>query len=184
MREFRHSGSEKTGTLTRHQSAGLGILADPDVRCCAPAEGEATSRAEIRAFLRSRSADRHQGQRCSVIHRRAYLDHSRHQDLRQERRALLKSFLSGLFTSTAYTRSLVMKDPLSAFQASRPSSQKSGFDPNDHSGKALINVLRKLPARRALPGAYTSPPQACRGRPSAWSSVPRVRALYRVDRWC
>ncbi|MGO4843013.1 hypothetical protein AB4144_63155, partial [Rhizobiaceae sp. 2RAB30] len=49
----------------------------------------------------------------------------------------------GLFTSTAYTRS-VMKIPYLRSKAQAVIA-RSGFDPNDHSGKALINVLESYP---------------------------------------
>jgi glutamate dehydrogenase len=49
----------------------------------------------------------------------------------------------GLFTSTAYTRS-VMKIPYLRSKA-QAVIHKSGFDPHDHSGKALINVLESYP---------------------------------------
>jgi glutamate dehydrogenase len=75
MREFRYSGGEKSGTLTRSQSAGLGILADPDVRVLRRAEGEATT-PEIRSFLYGPDPlIVTKANAKSIVHRRAYLDY-------------------------------------------------------------------------------------------------------------
>ena len=55
---------------------------------------------------------------------------------------------------------------------------KSGFNPGDHSGKALINVLEILSARRAVPGAGADRCASMPKRSWRWSSG---RACAR---WC
>ena len=180
MREFRYSGSEKSGTLTRSANPGLGILADPNVRVLRRAEGEATT-PEIRAFLYGPDPlIVTKANAKSVVHRRAYLDYigiktfDRKGELSGELRVV------GLFTSTAYTRS-VMKIPYLRSKAETV-IRKSGFDPSDHSGKALINVLESYP-RDEL---FQIPVPTLRKHADAILGLverARVRALYRVDQF-
>ena len=60
--------------------------------------------------------------------------------------------------------------------------QKSGFDPNDHSGKALINVLESYPRDELFQIAV---PTLRKHAEAILGLVerPRVRALYRVDQF-
>ncbi|TGV47487.1 hypothetical protein EN803_42060, partial [Mesorhizobium sp. M2D.F.Ca.ET.160.01.1.1] len=84
----------------------------------------------------------------------------------------------GLFTSTAYTRS-VMKIPYLRSKAETIIA-KSGFNPSDHSGKALINVLESYP-RDEL---FQVPVPILRKHAEAILGLverPRVRALVRAD---
>ncbi|TIU83359.1 MAG: NAD-glutamate dehydrogenase, partial [Mesorhizobium sp.] len=86
----------------------------------------------------------------------------------------------GLFTSTAYTRS-VMKIPYLRSKAETIIA-KSGFNPEDHSGKALINVLESYP-RDEL---FQVPVPILRKHAEAILGLierPRVRALVRADQF-
>ena len=180
MREFRYSGGEKSGMLTRAPQAGLGILADPDVRVLRRAEGEATT-PEIRAFLHGPDPlIVTKANAKSVVHRRAYLDYVGIKTFDKKGALSGELRVVGLFTSTAYTRS-VMKIPYLRSKAETV-IQKSGFDPNDHSGKALINVLESYP-RDEL---FQVPIPVLRRHAEAILGLverPRVRALYRVDQF-
>jgi glutamate dehydrogenase len=180
MREFRYSGGEKSGTLTRSQSAGLGILADPDVRVLRRAEGDATT-PEIRAFLHGPDPlIVTKANAKSIVHRRAYLDYIGVKTFDAKGALVGELRIVGLFTSTAYTRS-VMKIP---YLRSKAESviQKSGFDPNDHSGKALINVLESYPRDELFQIAV---PTLRKHAEAILGLVerPRIRALYRVDQF-
>ena len=57
----------------------------------------------------------------------------------------------GLFTSTAYTES-VLRDPGAAPQGATQVLERSGFRADSHAGKDLLAGARDLPARRAVPG--------------------------------
>src|SRR5690606_11237132 len=86
----------------------------------------------------------------------------------------------GLFTSTAYTRS-VMNIPYLRSKAKSVVAE-AGFDPGDHSGKALINVLESYP-RDEL---FQIPVPTLRKHAEAILGLidrPRVRALVRVDQF-
>ncbi len=180
MREFRYTGSEKSGTLTRSAAPGLGILADPDVRVLRRAEGEATT-AEIRAFLHGPDPlIVTKANAKSVVHRRAYLDYIGIKTFDKKGALAGELRIVGLFTSTAYTRS-VQKIPYLRSKVEIV-IRKSGFDPSDHSGKALINVLESYP-RDEL---FQIPVPVLRRHSEAILGLterPRVRALYRIDQF-
>ena len=111
----------------------------------------------------------------SVVHRRTYLDYIGVKTYDSKGALAGELRIVGLFTSTAYTRS-VMKIPYLRSKAETVIA-KSGFDPHDHSGKALINVLESYP-RDEL---FQVPCRSCASMPrpsSAWSSG---RAC---GRWC
>ena len=180
MREFRYSGGEKSGTLTRSQATGLGILADPEVRVLRRAEGEATT-PEIRAFLHGPDPlIVTKANAKSIVHRRAYLDYIGIKTFDKKGALTGELRVVGLFTSTAYTRS-VMKIPYLRSKAETV-IRKSGFDPNDHSGKALINVLESYPRDELFQIAV---PTLRKHAEAILGLVerPRVRALYRVDQF-
>ncbi|MCX7305918.1 MAG: NAD-glutamate dehydrogenase [Hyphomicrobiales bacterium] len=180
MREFRYSGSEKSGTLSRSASIGLGILADPNVRILRRAEGEVTT-PEIRAFLYGPDPlIVTKANAKSVVHRRAYLDYIGIKTFDRKGKLTGELRVVGLFTSTAYTRS-VMKIPYLRAKADTV-IRKSGFAANDHSGKALINVLESYP-RDEL---FQVPVATLRKHADAILGLverPRVRALFRVDQF-
>ena len=116
----------------------------------------------------------------SIVHRRIYLDYIGVKTF--DKKGVLTGELRivGLFTSTAYTRS-VMKIPYLRSKAETV-IQKSGFDPNDHSGKALINVLESYPRDELFQIAV---PTLRKHAEAILGLVerPRVRALYRVDQF-
>ena len=180
MREFHYSGGEKSGTLTRSSVPGLGILADPDVRVLRRPEGETTT-PEIRAFLHGpEPLIVTKANAKSIVHRRAYLDYIGIKTFDDKGQVTGELRLVGLFTSTAYTRS-VLKIP---YLRSKTDAviKKFGFDPSDHSGKALINVLESYPRDELF---QISLPTLCSHAEAilGLAERPRVRALYRVDQF-
>ena len=181
MREFKYAGGEKSGTLTRSRDPGLGILADPDVRVLRRDTDGAATTPEVRAFLHGPDPlIVTKANAKSVVHRRIYLDYIGLKTY--DKRGALAGELRivGLFTSTAYTRS-VMKIPYLRSKA-QAVIEKSGFDPADHSGKALINVLEGYPRDELFQIAVPT----LRKHASAILGLverPRVRVLYRVDQF-
>jgi glutamate dehydrogenase len=182
MREFKYVGGEKTGMLERSNKRGLGILADPDVlvlRRDNSSDGSTTP--EIRAFLYGPDPlIVTKANAKSVVHRRAYLDYIGVKTYDSDGKLAGELRIVGLFTSTAYTRS-VMKIPFLRSKAQMV-IHKLGFDPNDHSGKALINVLESYP-RDEL---FQVPIPILRKHAEAILGLverPRIRALVRVDQF-
>jgi glutamate dehydrogenase len=181
MREFKYTGGEKSGTLERADKPGLGILKDPDVLVLRRGTEAVTTTPEIRAFLHGpEPLIVTKANAKSAVHRRAYLDYIGIKTYTPKGTLAGELRIVGLFTSTAYTRS-VMKIPYLRSKAETVIA-KSGFNPSDHSGKALINVLESYP-RDEL---FQVPVPILRKHAEAILGLierPRVRALVRVDQF-
>jgi glutamate dehydrogenase len=182
MREFKYSGDEKSGKLTRVKDAGLGILSDPDVTVLRrDSHSSSTTTEEVRAFLYGpEPLVVSKANAKSVVHRRAYLDYIGVKQFDAKGKLSGELRIVGLFTSTAYTRS-VMKIPYLRSKAEAVIA-KSGYDANDHAGKALINVLESYP-RDEL---FQTPLPVLRKNAEAILGLvdrPRVRALVRTDQF-
>jgi len=181
MREFKYSGGEKSGELERADKPGLGILTDPNVLILRRGTEAVTTTPEIRAFLHGpEPLIVTKANAKSVVHRRIYLDYIGVKTYTAKGTLSGELRIVGLFTSTAYTRS-VMKIPYLRMKAETIIA-KSGFNPHDHSGKALINVLESYP-RDEL---FQVPVPILRKHAEAilaLSERPRVRALVRADQF-
>ncbi|MBN9243827.1 MAG: NAD-glutamate dehydrogenase [Mesorhizobium sp.] len=181
MREFKYTGGEKSGELELDDSPGLGILTDPNVLILRRGTEAVTTTPEIRAFLHGpEPLIVTKANAKSVVHRRIYLDYIGVKTYTAKGTLSGELRIVGLFTSTAYTRS-VMKIPYLRSKAETIIA-KSGFNPHDHSGKALINVLESYP-RDEL---FQVPTPILRKHAEAilaLSERPRVRALVRVDQF-
>src|SRR5690606_1642655 len=114
----------------------------------------------------------------SVVHRRIYLDYIGIKTFDAKGKLSGELRIVGLFTSTAYTRS-VMNIPYLRSKAQAVIA-RSGFDASDHSGKALINVLESYPRDELF---QISVPILRKHAVSilALGERPRVRVLYRID---
>ncbi len=181
MREFRYSGGAKSGTLKRSGGPGMGILADSDVRVLRRDTDGAATTPEVRAFLHGPDPlIVTKANAKSLVHRRIYLDYIGIKTFDKSGGLAGELRIVGLFTSTAYTRS-VMKIPYLRSKAETV-IQKSGFDPGDHSGKALINVLESYPRDELFQIAI---PTLRKHAEAILGLVerPRVRVLYRVDQF-
>jgi glutamate dehydrogenase len=181
MREFRYTGGASTGMLERTDAAGLGILADPDVLVLRRGSEAVTTTPEIRAFLHGPEpliVTKANGK--SIVHRRIYLDYVGVKTYDEKGTLAGELRIVGLFTSTAYTRS-VMKIPYLRSKAEAVIA-RSGFSPSDHSGKALTNVLESYPRDELFQVAVP----VLRKHAEAILALgerPRVRALVRVDQF-
>ena len=181
MREYRYRGGEKDGRLELTKEAGLGILTDPGVLVLRRGTEAVTTTPEIRAFLHGpEPMIVTKANAKSVVHRRIYLDYVGVKTFGPKGRLAGELRVVGLFTSSAYTRS-VTTIPYVRSKAAAVIA-KSGFDPNDHSGKALINVLESYPRDELF---QISVPTLRRHAEAilALGERPRVRALYRVDQF-
>ena len=181
MREFDYVGGETTGTLERTHEPGLGILADPNVRVLRRGTEPVNTTPEIRAFLYGpEPLIVTKANAKSVVHRRIYLDYIGVKTYDESGKLTGELRIVGLFTSTAYTRS-VMKIPYLRSKVDAVIAG-SGFDPADHSGKALINVLESYPRDELF---QISVPTLRKHANAilALGERPRVRVLYRVDQF-
>ena len=131
MREFKYSGGEKSGNLERDEKPGLGILDDPDVLVLRRGTEAVTTTPEIRAFLHGpEPLIVTKANAKSVVHRRIYLDYIGVKTYDKKGKLAGELRIVGLFTSTAYTRSL-LKIPYLRSKAQTVIA-KSGFNPGDH----------------------------------------------------
>lgn len=182
MREFRYVGGEETGGLERADKPGIGILADANVRVLRRDNepGVATS-PELRAFLHGPDLLLvTKANAKSVVHRRIYLDYIGVKTFNDAGQLTGELRIVGLFTMTAYTES-VMEIPYLRSKVEAVFAT-SGFDPHDHSGKALINVLESYPRDELF---QISVPTLRKHAEAilALGERPRVRALVRVDQF-
>lgn len=181
MRDFHYSGDETDGTLDRADEPGLGILSDPDVRVLRRGNEPVVTTPEIRDFLHGPEPLLiTKANAKSVVHRRAYLDYIGIKTFDKSGKLAGELRIVGLFTSTAYTRS-VMKIPYLRSKAEAVIA-KCGFDPADHNGKGLINVLESYPRDELF---QISVPTLRKHAEAilALSERPRVRVLSRIDQF-
>ena len=123
---------------------GLGLLRSHDVRLLRRGGQTMTYTREIIEFLKeprllivTKAAVR------SRVHRRVYLDYIGVKRFGQDGELIGERRFCGLFTSTAYTRSSRSIPYLRRKVDSV--IRRAEFDPEGHSGKALVNVLETYP---------------------------------------
>jgi glutamate dehydrogenase len=124
--------------------SGLGILRARDMRVLQRWNQPLVITPEMRALLKqptllivTKAAVR------SRVHRRVYMDYVGVKRFDRDGKLVGEFRIVGLFTSTAYTRSTrsipYLRRKVDAVVA------RAGFDPDGHSGKALVNVLENYP---------------------------------------
>ena len=165
----RHAGA--------HRRAGLGILADPDVLVLRRGNEAVTTTPEIRAFLHGPDPlIVTKANAKSVVHRRIYLDYIGVKTYDQKGKLTGELRIVGLFTSTAYTRS-VMKIPYLRSKA-RDGDRQIRLQPERPFRQGADQRAGILSARRAVPGRRAGAAQACRGDPR------RSASGRACARWC
>ncbi|MGN6466149.1 MAG: NAD-glutamate dehydrogenase [Rhizobiaceae bacterium] len=179
MREYRYTASARGGGMERADKPGIGILGDPDVRILRRGGQELTTTPEIRAFLTGpEPLIVTKANTRSVVHRRNYLDYIGVKTFDGKGRLKGELRIVGLFTSTAYLRS-VFSIPYLRSKAEAV-LKRSGFEGSDHSGKALINILESYP-RDELFQIDVGTLEHNALSILALGDRPRVRALVRAD---
>src|SRR5262245_18965980 len=124
--------------------SGLGILRSRDMPVLRRWNAPLLITPEMRALLRqptllivTKAAVR------SRVHRRVYMDYVGVKRFDRDGGLVGEFRIVGLFTSTAYTRSVrtipYLRRKVDAVMT------RAGFDPDGHSGKALVNVLENYP---------------------------------------
>ncbi|WP_040489965.1 NAD-glutamate dehydrogenase [Fulvimarina pelagi] len=130
--------------LARREDDSLGILSDPSVSILGRQGQPTTTTPEIRAFLEAKQpmiVTKANAQ--TKIHRRAYMDYVGVKQYDQNGGLRGEVRFVGLFTSSAYTRS-ILSIPYLRLKAETVIAH-SGFRADSHSGKALLNVLESYP---------------------------------------
>ncbi len=156
VRDYAYAGGARRGALRREKKKGLGILADPRVRVLSRGGHGVITTPAIREFLmRPEPLIVTKSNLRSRIHRRAYADYIGVKRYGTDGKLVGELRFVGLFTSTAYTRS-VLTIPFLRRKV-EGIIRRAGFSPDSHSGKALVNVLEILSARRTVPGRRGDP---------------------------
>jgi glutamate dehydrogenase len=144
IRHYRVSDDGDVLMLEPQFETGLGVLRERERRVVRRGAQQVIITPEIRKFLNeprlmfvTKSALR------SRVHRRVYMDYIGIKRFGPEGRLAGEIRIIGLFTSTAYTRSTrsipYLRRKVDAVL------NRAGFDPEGHSGKALVNVLETYP---------------------------------------
>ncbi|MCL6710357.1 NAD-glutamate dehydrogenase [Pseudomonas sp. R2.Fl] len=144
MREYIYSGEGSSAEVRRDEGTGLGILSDPDVLVLRQGKNAVTTTPEILGFLQGPDyLIVTKANVKSVVHRRAYMDYVGVKRFDASGKVIGELRIVGLFTSTAYTRS-VNQIPLLRAKVEQAIAH-FGFDPQSHSGRMLQNTLESYP---------------------------------------
>ncbi len=144
IREYAFVGGSKAGELQAVPDSGLGILRDPDVQVLRRAGLLVSITPEVRDFLMQPAPlIITKANVRATVHRRVHMDYIGIKRFDEKGKLTGEVRLVGLFTSAAYTRSpsyIPMLRRKIAYVV-----EQSGFNPESHSGKALLNVLESYP---------------------------------------
>src|SRR5947199_181895 len=142
IRNYRFTAAEDA--LEPLFDSGLGILRSRDMTVLRRWNEPLVITPQIRVLLKrptllivTKSAVR------SRVHRRVFMDYVGVKRFDRDGKLVGECRIAGLFTSTAYTRSIrsipYLRRKVDAVM------RRAGFDPDGHSGKALANVLENYP---------------------------------------
>jgi glutamate dehydrogenase len=142
VREYAFPGAE--GEIEPKYETGRGILRGRDVRVLRRGRELVSITPEIMEFLKEPKAlIITKANVRSRVHRRVHMDYIGVKRFDAEGRLSGEFRIVGLFTSTVYTRSTrtipYLRRKVDA------AMKRAGFDPDSHSGKALVNVLESYP---------------------------------------
>jgi glutamate dehydrogenase len=142
IREYAFPGGE--GEIEPKFETGLGILRAREVRVLRRGRELVSITPEVMEFLKEPKAlIITKANVRSRVHRRVHLDYIGVKRFDADGRLVGEFRIVGLFTSTVYTRSTrtipYLRRKVDALM------KRAGFDPDSHSGKALVNVLESYP---------------------------------------
>ena len=143
LREYRFSpDSDALGDISAGE--GLGILRDPNAKVLRRGTEMVVMTSEIREFMREPTLlIVIKANVSSRVHRRVRMDYVGIKLYTPDGQLEGELRLVGLFTSSAYTRS-VRQIPYVRHKVAQV-LQRAGFDPNSHSGKTLLHILEDYP---------------------------------------
>ena len=180
LREYRFS-SEDIATADVIEAAGLGILRNPEVKILRRGNELVVMTPEIREFMLEPTVlIVTKANVKSRVHRRVHMDYVGIKLYTPDGRLEGELRLVGLFTSTAYTRS-VRQIPYVRHKVAQLLA-RAGFDPESHSGKAILHILEEYPrdelVQVEVEALYTFVLEIL-----MLYERPRVRALARADKF-
>ncbi|MBN8940669.1 MAG: NAD-glutamate dehydrogenase [Rhizobiales bacterium] len=181
LRDYSYVGGVAEGQMEPEFTSGLGILRDENVRILRRGTELVTMTQEMREFLMqpvpliiTKANVR------SRVHRRIHMDYIGVKRFDRSGELVGEVRMVGLFTSTVYTRS-AKTIPYLRRKVDRVLT-RAGFDPDGHSGKALVNVLESYP-RDELFQIDDATLFAHAMAVLQLDERPRVRVLARTDRF-
>ncbi|GEO85903.1 MULTISPECIES: NAD-glutamate dehydrogenase [Alphaproteobacteria] len=181
MREYIYSGEGADAKVERSLGQGLGILSDPDVLVLRQGKNAVTTTPEILAFLQGPDfLIVTKANVKSVVHRRAYMDYVGVKRFGADGKVVGELRIVGLFTATAYTRS-VNQIPLLRAKVDKVISHFD-FDPQSHSGRILENTLESYPRDDLFQIDTDLLAKFCE-QINDLAERPRVRVLPRIDQF-
>src|ERR1700716_737900 len=143
LREYRFS-SDTDASDEISTGQGLGILRDPDVKILRRGNEMVVMTQEIREFMREPTIlIVIKANVNSRVHRRVRMDYVGIKLYTPDGRLEGELRLVGLFTSSAYTRS-VRQIPYIRLKVTQV-LQRAGFDADSHSGQAILHILEEYP---------------------------------------
>ena len=144
VRQYQFQGGPEKGELKPVKNSGLGILRNPNTHVLKRGKELVTLTPQIREFLLEPSPlFITKSDVTANVHRRAAMDYIGIKQFDRDGVLTGEIRVVGLFTSTAYTRS-----PREIPMIRRKISDvidRSGLNPDSHSGKGLLNVLETFP---------------------------------------
>ncbi|GLK82038.1 NAD-glutamate dehydrogenase [Ancylobacter defluvii] len=140
----RHYDLEAGGLFVRRTAGAFGLLADLEMRLFRRQLDPTAVSADLSLVLADASPlVVTRSRTLAQVHRRTWMDVVVVKRYDAQGRVIGGLAIAGLFTSTAYTRSLSVI-PLLRRKALKV-IERAGFDPSSHSGKALASVLENFP---------------------------------------
>lgn len=181
LREYTYKGTRKNGELKPVPGSALGILRDDDLAVMSRGGKPVPITQEIRNFLfGSDPIIITKANMRSQVHRRTHLDYVGIKRFTRDGKLSGELRIVGLFTSMAYTRS-VMSIPVLRHKANAV-LEHYRTDPSSHSGKAMLNILETWP-RDAMFQLDEKTLTEFVKVASQLEERPRIRALPRLDKF-
>lgn len=181
MRDYKFVKDDEGGALEKVESPGLGLLSDPGMMVLRKGTTFVTHTPELLDFLRrpeplivTKANVR------SRVHRRTYMDYVGLKTYAEDGTLFGELRIVGLFSATAYTRSTRNIPYLR--RKTDQIMERSGYDPDSHSGRALANVLEGYP-RDELFQLDLETLHRFSMAILQLGERPRVRVLSRIDRF-
>ncbi len=180
-RDLALSGNGQSGELEPVSGSGLGLLRDANVQVLRRGRDLVSMTPEVRRFFfNPNPLIITKANVISRVHRHVHMDYVGVKHYGANGKPVGELRLIGLFTSSVYTQP-ARQIPLLRHKVDRV-VEASGFPPESHAGKALINVLETFPRDELF--------QIGMGDLKRWTAGildleirPRVRVFRRIDRF-
>ena len=180
-REYALKGEGDEDWLEQIPDTGLGALRDPEARVLRRGSELVNITPEIRAFLHEKKPlIVTKASVKSKVFRRIYMDYVGVKRFDSEGRLKGELRIVGMFTAAAFTQP-VTATPLIRRKAALV-TERAGFDPESHSGKALATVLETHPRDELFQSDVDTLFDTAMEILALYER-PRVKALTRPDRF-